>query len=264
MSVGDQDKRIVYLAVDKQKSFDKAMSLISGVFDGPMQSYMAGCKFNDALHASGWGGPDLIDEVISLCPGRTMFIDLKLMDVGDTIINTIRHYYGHAKLLVTVSVHCSAQAYQLLNKEFPELEIAVMGVPTDIKHEEFINRYGMVPFEAMEKWYGGLVSEYRSLTKDQIAYPNRYAISSIDMLEMLAEKFPVVNPVTPAIRDNWMKTQNQQRVVSSAQALIHGAKRLVIGNQLFNGNPEVGISAHESQRLTAVELETYFQSLVVA
>ena len=251
------DKRCVFMALDGQKSGTDALVLERGVMSGPMAPYIRGVKGNDLLHAP-WGGVRFLEAVLG--DELEAWPDMKLVDIRDTDLNTLRHYapLNFARCLVTVSVHSSVDVFVGLAQNFPDLGVIVFGVGTDIKAEEFAARYnGMTPAGAMEQWYGALVAEYRKVTGATEAFPTRYAISSYDMLGMFAEKFPGVGCITPGIRDEWMLKQGQKRTAGVYDALKAGAVAVVMGNQLYNGNPAAGVDARESQARTAVQIEKY-------
>ena len=246
------------MALDGLKSEEDALRLVNGVMTGPMAPYLRGVKANDLLHAP-WGG---VECLVRIRAGYDIeaFIDTKFVDIRDTDLHTLRHYepLGFARCLVTVSVHSSVDVFVGLAQNFPDLGVIAFGVGTDIKAKEFAARYnGMTPAVAMEQWYGALVAEYRKVTGATEAFPTRYAISSYDMLGMFREKFPGVGGITPGIRDEWMLKQGQKRTAGVYDALKAGAVAVVMGNQLYNGNPAAGVDAKESQARTAAQIEKY-------
>lgn len=271
------NRRCVFLAVDGQKDVETAKNLVAGVMGGPMGQFIAGTKFNDALHMKG-GGPTLVDSIYEEWPELefTVFPDLKAADVASTVVNTVKHYYrDDKKLLVTVSVHSDAGVFLKLQREFPPfntgerssagLQIAAMGVPTDMSVYDCKEMYSMCPRDAMEHWLGTKDRQFKRLAEKEYSESKdmhlaQYAISSFDMLSMVKEKFPWIKPVTPGIRDEWMlgNRGGQKRIVGIVDALRAGAFYVVLGNQLFKGDPAFAVSAEESQHRTAEVLEKYF------
>lgn len=261
-----RDTRCVFLAVDGVKCLDDALRLIESVARGPMEPFLAGIKFNDALHAK-WGGQALIDKIDFEWPGLIPFIDIKIPDVTSTDVNTLMHYRRREReFMATVSVHCSADAFLALRTKIPELKVAVMGVPTDMSIQDCVNTYGNFPSVVMEAWLTEREKQYTRLAEKVEKKPSgdhlaEYAISSFDMLEMFRRAFPWLKLVTPGIRDMWMlgNLAGQKRTTGCVDALEAGACYIVLGNQLFKGDPDNGISAEYSQILTADTLSSYFR-----
>jgi len=260
------DRRCVFLAVDGMKYLDDALRLIESVAKGPMEPFLAGIKLNDALHAK-WGGQALIDRLYSEWPHLILFADLKTFDVKSTVVNTLMHYRrDQRRLIVTVSVHCSADTFFALQAEIPELKVAVMGVPTDMSKRDCVNTYGGFPDVVMKVWLTEREEQYSLLAEKAEHRPNgdhlaSCAIASYDMIEMLKDSFPWLRLITPGIRDLWMlgNLAGQKRTAGCVDALEAGACYIVLGNQLTKGDPDNGISAEYSQILTADTLSSYFR-----
>jgi hypothetical protein len=258
-------KRCVFLAADKIKEWDQLDELMATAAEGPIGPYLAGVKLNDALQGiPGFSGSDTVQGIMDSFPRLThVFVDLKLADVMDTDVNTIRHFYepwgeeqDFPQIIATVSLHSAPKVFVGLANAFPQLHVAGMGVPTDWTAEQCVQRYGMPPFECMENWLRDLDETFPNL-KDapEGRHPVEYAIASAEMLEMMNDRFPWVSCITPGIRDEWMLKGNQERIGGVAYALATGAKFVVMGAQLTRGNPEAGIDAEESQKRTADLIE---------
>lgn len=169
------------------------------------------------------------------------------------------------EFIATVSIHCSADAFLALRTQIPELKVAVMGVPTDMSKQDCVNTYGGFPDTVMKGWLTEREEQYTRLAEKAEKKPNGdhlagYAISSFDMIGMYKESFPWLELITPGIRDKWMlrNTGAQKRITGSVDVLEAGARYIVLGNQLFKGNPADDISAADSQSLTADLLTGYF------
>lgn len=259
------DTRCVFLAVDGQSSLDSALSLIDGVVSGPMGLFIVGIKVNDALHAK-WGGQALVDKLYSEWLELNLFADIKIPDVTGTAINTLMHYRrAEREFIATVSIHCSADAFLALRTQIPELNVAVMGIPTDMSEQDCRDTYGGLPDFLMKVWLMEREKQYTRLAEKAEKKPNgdhlsEYAISSFDMLGMYQQSFPWLKLVTPGIYDRWMLANAgaQKRITGSVDALKAGASCIVMGSQLIKGNPKEGISANESQQRTADLLTAYF------
>ena len=260
----DELRRCVFLAVDGQPTHSAALGLVEGVMAGPMAPYTVGAKWNDALHAEGWGGAKIVGDTLTKFPELRGFLDIKGADVVDTIENILKRYknIGPERLLVTISVHSSVAVFKALAKNWPRLNVITMGVPTDIALEDFEARYGTTPAEAMKIWFRALTSQFRRDMGDNEVWPSRYVISSLDMLEMYREEFPGVRPIVPGIRDAWMLKGAQKRTAGTYDALKAGAEFLVMGSQLFKGNSDAGISAADSQARTADEIKRFIEGCI--
>ena len=253
--------RRTWLAVDGAEDFYGAQALIDAVAKGPMSPYMAGVKFNDGLHTP-WG-KTIVDYIYDEYPDLMPFIDFKGVDIESTMINTVKRYYRDAPLMATVSVHVAAETFITLRREFPKLQVAAMGIPTDMSKEQCVRRYGDTPANMMQLWYGNLCRE-TALAPHFVTNPTEYAIGSLDMIPMYLEHFAWLKPTVPGVRDHWMVNQTgdvQKRITGTKEALEAGAYYLVMGAQLFKGNPGKSISAAESQDFTSAEFASYFAGL---
>jgi len=249
----------VFLALDDQVNSAEALTLIGKVMNGPMSEYILGIKLNDALHAD-WGGPEFVEEILGTWPDLGVFLDMKLGDVVSTDVNTLKHYADLPmnRLWLTVSLASSTKCFWGLREAYPELWIIGMGVPTDIKVDECIEKHGAAPPEVMDRWINSLFK-----TKgDGVLPPVSAIIVSEDMLQIAKDKWIPLR-IMPGVRDQWMAKDHQERTTGVVAARSAGADLLVMGAQLLKGNPkaETPISALESQALTAAELDRYFKNL---
>ncbi len=244
----------VILAVDGTPSLGASMDLVEMTVGGPIGQYLAAVKLNDVLDSE--FGQLLVAEISGRYPNLSVFVDRKLADVSATCINVLDRYvtawYPQGRgFLATVSLHASPKTFLGITGEFPELEIIAMGVPTDWTPEQCFAHYGMTAPACMERWLNNLVQEVRKASGVDELRPCEMAIASYDMLSMMAESFPWATCITPGIRDEWMLKEHQERVTSTYEALVAGAKYLVMGSQLTKGNKERNISAEKSQEMTA-------------
>lgn len=266
-------QKCVFLAVDGKKDTGAVFAEIEKGVNGPIAPHLAGVKFNDILHLPD-KGKGLVKNFVGAYPHLKPFIpfiDLKAVDVWDTVANYMRKYYPACpELIVTLSIHCSVQVFNKMPAEFPLANVAVFVVGTDVTVDECIEMYEMEPAECALKWIG--VKE-RYFDKWRIegyaAYPDKpdhwpetigqehisaHAISSYEMLPMYRENFPWAGPIVPGIRDHWMLKGNQKRTAHTRAALQAGAQYLVLGGQATKGNPDAGIDPFESQRRTARQI----------
>ncbi|MEI6144307.1 MAG: hypothetical protein WCP91_01770 [Candidatus Berkelbacteria bacterium] len=265
-------EKCVFLAVDGKKDAGEVFAEIDKAVNGPILPHLAGVKFNDILHRADLG-EQLVKDFAARYPHLMPFIpfvDLKSVDVWDTFRNYLAIYYpAYPGLVVTVSIHSSAQVFNKTPLEFPEARVAVFCVGTDVTTDECIEMYGRKPDKCAKKWIGvkeGFYSKWRegypSLEKKEPGWPAIleqehlavHAISSAEMLPMYRKMFPWLGPVVPGVRDFWMLAGNQRRTALTKEALWNGAEYLVLGKQLTVGNKALGVDQLESQRRTARQI----------
>ena len=252
------DKRCIFLAVDGAVSRNQVYDTIGPVANGPVGSYLAGIKFNDALHIAGISGPALVGVILDVYPEMGVCLDLKLADVSATDENIMTHYAQCAKrLLATVSIHSSIGVFRMFHEKFPEIKLICMGVPTDISEKECLARYGSQPSELMVRWYSALSEQFQRAAgiNDR---PTDLAVMSYEMVPVMRSSFSGLDAFTPGIRDEWMRKDHQERTTGVRAALEAGVRYVVMGSQLTKGNPSGGVSAQESQERTAQEIEAFF------
>ena len=80
-----KDQRCVLMAVDRQKDIATVRHLIGSVMCGPMGPFIAGVKFNDALHMKR-GGHLLVDNIYEAWPNFMVFVDLELVCPASTAV----------------------------------------------------------------------------------------------------------------------------------------------------------------------------------
>ena len=256
------DTRCVFLALDNQPKQSEALDALRRIMDGPMEPYMFGVKANDLLHTNP-GGPEFVDKVLNHWPELNVFLDLKCGDVSATDVNILRHYCGLAenRLWATVSLASSANCFAMLRKEFPALKVIGMGVPTDMKEEECIEKHGGTPVEVIERWMSSVTERFMKITESEDPAVAAL-ITSNDTLGWALKNYDIPC-ILPGVRDRWMAKDHQERITTVVDALQNGADYLVMGAQLLVGNrkAEVPISGEQSQQRTADVLAAYFASL---
>lgn len=258
-------ERCVFLAVDGKANKKEVFDEIERAVTGPIAPNLAGVKFNDILHLAD-AGEQLIKDFVTWFPELVPFIpfiDLKAVDVWDTIMNYMKKYYEtYPGLLVTISIHCSMHVFNGMPQEFPEANAAAFCVGTDVTREHCFRKYDMYPEDCAKKWLGVVEEMYQenlvAIEAEGKTLPREHCvsnvISSFDMLDMYREFFPWAGPVVPGVRDHWMLKGNQERTAHSRGAIEKGAQFLVLGGQATRGNKDAGIDPRESQRRTARQI----------
>lgn len=254
----------LWLALDGQKTLDGALAKVDSVMRGPCGKYVLGVKGNDFLDNF---GPTGVAKIAEMYPRLSIFLDRKFNDVADTVRNILALYriMPLEQIHATVMVNSSIKVFRMIADDFPGLNPIIMGIPTDISEEECDVRYDCAPSEQYDDWLNGLYEAWAKMYKLDVA-PAQYAVSSFDTIDMLSGYG--LKPVTPGVRDKWMKGKeamgSQERTNGVYEMMSAGAWQLVIGGQLFKGNPAEGITAEESQSRTAERLDLFFAELAAA
>ncbi|MDD3284937.1 MAG: orotidine 5'-phosphate decarboxylase [Patescibacteria group bacterium] len=236
-----------------------------------VKDLIAYIKVNDALHSE--GGSSLLGKTISALDQNGMqdvkiFLDLKLADTVGTIKNTLAHYvlFGSRIGIVTISTSCSVDGICMAKKMLPDAKIVLVSLLTDISEEECKFRYNDSPGVKIVTDLFDIIGwckqkdKYISLPFDGVVcspFEVNFVKKSLNDASILSPKF-----IVPGIRDEWMVSNGdagqQQRYTGVYDALLNGADFVVMGAQLTKGNPEKGITAEKSIRMTIEKVQRYF------
>ena len=180
-------------------------------------------KVNSALRACGY---DLIDEIKER--GLKVFADLKLYDIGETLSTDAALLREFKPDFLTVSCVVGTKALMTLKTELPDTELLGVTVLTSISdaEAELIHRTPvnaavmMLAKLAATANLGGLIS----------------APAEATALREFVGTSMTIN--TPGIRPGWSivkgDDQNQNRVMTPADAIKAGADRIVVGRPIVN------------------------------
>lgn len=229
-------------------------------------------KLNDAIHNFDESGPNVIQEVRLLAQKLGIeifiFLDLKLFDVSATLTNVMKKYNleNIRPEILTISSNVAVETLIKLRRLLPNVKLAMVSALTDIGEEEFQARFGMSP---AVKIYNDLMNIRRLYDKREdkpTSEPFDLVVCSYHELEFLVTNLPPTYAyIIPGIRDKWMlkkKDEHQKRTAGVKDALDMGAYLVVMGAQLRDGNPEMGITPQESRRLTMEEIKKHFAEKV--
>ncbi|MFA6417469.1 MAG: orotidine 5'-phosphate decarboxylase / HUMPS family protein [Patescibacteria group bacterium] len=242
------------MGFDGVKSAQAILDSIAEAFAEPREivDYISYFKFNDALHLEGMKGENgTLAKVVSQYPDINIFWDLKFQDTNGTDKNILMKYVMFMRPgdLVTMSVVASLKAFREVRSLVPKgVKIAMVSVLTDTGRDECRMRRGMVPELAIFNDATNLLEFGKDLFDAVICSPKE--------LKLLKQNLPEYIEInTPGIRDYWMEAgqQSPDRIDGIKNALDAGADGLILGGQLFKGNPEKGISAAESRKLSIAE-----------
>ncbi len=178
-------------------------------------------KVNSALRACGY---DLIDEIHDC--GLRVFADLKLFDIGNTLTDDgVLLREAKPELLTTV---CAAgvAAMKALKAELPDTEVLGVTVLTSLTEKE--------AYEMFSAHIDVAVTRLTDLGEETgldgfICSPKEAAV-----LRSRISSTRTIN--TPGIRPAWTivegDDQNQERIMTPAQAIQAGADRIVVGRPI--------------------------------
>ena len=242
------------MGFDGVESAQAILDSIAEAFAEPSEivDYISYFKFNDALHLEGMKGENgVLAKIVSLYPDKYIFWDLKLPDTNGTDKNILLKYVPFMRPgdIVTVSSIASLRALRDVRKLIPAgVKIAIVSVLTDTARDECRMRRGAVPEMAILNDVMNLL-EYGNDLFDSVVCGSKE-------LKFMKQILPdCIETYIPAVRDYWMEVgqQSADRIDGVKNILDAGADNLILGGQLFKGNPERKISAAESRRLSIKE-----------
>lgn len=281
----DQRGRRIIASLDGYKTWEELVKAFLLLMNGPIGPYVRMVKLNDALDRFGgasaferlWNDAGVNSDVGAFADlkvtedmdnGLLAMADLKLEDVVFTNLNRIAPYAEFQRnAVVTVHMSCSLATWQQVPVNFPYLQTALMGVPTDIDPVECALRNdGRTPWEATDKQLEFICRPWTDAQNNE--QPARAPqppciIAGEDIIIPVLKKYPGIKPITPGIRDDWMKDKgDQKRTVGIYEALSRGIYGAVMATQLLKGykckdDPTQSISPEESQERTAAEIERW-------
>lgn len=178
-------------------------------------------KVNSALRACGYG---LISKIHD--EGLTVFADLKLFDIGETL-STDGGFLKEVKPeMLTVVCTAGITAMRALKTELPDTEVLGVTVLTSLTDADTQAMLGCSTEEAVMRFAQFAAdSEIDGL------------ISSAKEVEMLRSRFGLLFSLnTPAIRPTWAivtgDDQNPERIMTPTKAIKAGADRIVVGRPI--------------------------------
>lgn len=184
-------------------------------------------KVNSALRACGYG---LIDEIHNL--GLRVFADLKLFDIGETLITDgVLLREAKPELLTTVCV-AGVSAMKALKAELPHTEVLGVTVLTSLKEADTIDMF----YATVE----ASVMKFAMIAEDAGIDGLICAPTDVALIRSVVKRVMSYN--TPAIRPTWAivpgDDQNPDRIMTPAKAIAAGADRIVVGRPIVKAeNP---------------------------
>ena len=177
-----------------------------------------GVKLNADLRAWGEG---MIDEIHSL--GLRIFVDLKLDDIGATMERDGMYLSAFKPEVLTVMCFASSKALRTIKTVLPETKVVGVTVLTDI------------PASEISEMFECSVSDLAHRLAD---HANKAGLDGLVCSPHEAARlrtfFPEMTLVTPGVRDPAapVKNDDQQRMMTPAEAIAAGADCLVIGRPI--------------------------------
>ncbi|WP_425359301.1 orotidine-5'-phosphate decarboxylase [Aureimonas flava] len=175
------------------------------------------------------GGLPLVGELARM--GKKVFLDLKLLDIANTVEKGVESIAGLGAAMTTV--HAYPQAMRAAARAAQGTGLVVLGVTvlTSLADEDI-----------REAGYGGGVSDLVELRARQAAE------AGIGGIVASAQEAPLVRPllrpdmalVTPGIRPAGAQAGDQKRVVAPAEALRGGASHLVVARPIIAAPDRLG------------------------
>ncbi|PLX20579.1 hypothetical protein C0584_05025 [Candidatus Parcubacteria bacterium] len=257
-------KNVVIVPIDGKQSGSGILGTVHNLLQcETARSMISHFKINDGVNTPDMSGPMLISKIKAVIKAAEskagIFLDFKLADTSDTNWNTVKHFVdqGLPPDILTVRESLSTSGFLKLRTMLPDTKIALVSILTDTPEEECRRRNGMFPAVKLLNDITNIQAEYekrRNETSPKRAFD--MVVCSPLELDLLVRNFPYqYQYIVPGIRDSWMAAGQQARISGIAAALNHGATYCVAGSQMLKGAPNDGVSAEESRKLTALEIE---------
>lgn len=175
-------------------------------------------------------GPPLLREIQAL--GKSVFLDLKLHDIPNTVGEAVRMGVRHEAHMMTI--HASG-GYEMMAKaadvarsesekrRAPKPLLLGVTILTSLKNEE-LGSIGMIADTAAQ------VSRLAGLAKK--AGMDGVVCSAQEIEIVRKDAGPEFLIVTPGIRPAWAAAQDQKRIMTPAQAIAKGSDYLVVGRPI--------------------------------
>jgi orotidine-5'-phosphate decarboxylase len=214
-------KKRVIIALDVETK-DQGLSLVRDLDEA--QVFKVGLELFTAE------GPPLLEEIRAL--GKSVFLDLKLHDIPNTVAEAARIGVRHGATMMTIhtsgGADMMAKAAEVARGESekrgtPKPFLLGVTVLTSLKSED-LAAIGMVPDTTAQ------VLRLAALAKK--AGLDGVVCSAQEIEIVRREVGPAFLIVTPGIRPAWAAAQDQKRIMTPAEAIQKGSDYLVIGRPI--------------------------------
>ena len=215
-------KKKIFIAVDTNK-ISRAKKIIR---DTQTNKIKIGYKFGLEFFYSKEGR-----KFISRLKGQTIFLDLKLNDIPNTVVAAIKSLKNLKISYLTVHLSSGISALKALKKESKSIKIAGVTTLTSLNNKDL-----------KEIGYNKKVNE---LVKHQVKLAKK---AKLDAIVCSGHEIRLVKRVfkkeiiTPGIKIHNTKN-DQKRVMKAKDAFAAGSDWLVIGRSITNGNIKKNIQS---------------------
>lgn len=214
-------KNPVFVALDLDDK-EKALDIVSKTKD-----HVGGFKIGPRLVFR--FGTEIISEIAKSAP---VFLDFKFLDIPSTMDSAVRAAFEAGSTFVTVHATSGPEALKLLAKTEKELSqkrpfhIFAVTLLTSFSKETLPANYVDSSIE----------NQILALVEQSVECGINSFVCSPHELKTLKNKFPNFHFITPGIRSESDKADDQKRTATPKEALALGASALVIGRPIVQSN----------------------------
>ena len=220
-------KQPIFVAVDTN-NHKRASEIINAT-----KNYIYGAKFGLEFFCSK-GGREAIKKFKKKNKKIKIFIDLKLLDIPNTVYKAIKSLKDISPDYLTIHatgglemMRAAKKAQSETNKKMKILAVTIL---TSLSNKDLKQMGSNTKVETQVQ----KLAQTAKLAKIHGIVCSAHEITKV---KKVSKNFEIV---VPGIRIS-NKVQDQKRVMSPKQALKLGATRLVIGRDITKGNPKTNI-----------------------
>jgi len=139
------EEKAIILPFSGYHSKDELFSALQSLTKPEIKNLISHVLFNDAVHI---GGASFIECIYfelesNLNLGLKIFLDLKIFDVSEIMVNILKKYQSIPNLdILTVSSQCSISGIRKIRELLPSVKLAMVSIPSDITEKECSIRFG--------------------------------------------------------------------------------------------------------------------------
>lgn len=215
------EERLVIAADFNPRKIGGHAAVAAAVLDFATQLEGSGIyiKLNSVLRSYGY---ELIDQLHT--KGLKVFADLKLNDISNTLETDAELLAEHKPEIVTVMCSTGVSGMSVVQKILTKTEVLGVTVLTSFDDKDCKDVFACSSGEGVVR----LASLAQSAGLKGL-------VLSAKEISLVEKHFPrIFNFNTPGIRPEWslVDGDDQSRVLTPAQAIAHGADRIVIGRPI--------------------------------
>lgn len=173
------------------------------------------------------GGLDLIRELVA--EDKKIFLDMKLLDIGNTVEKGVASIAGLGANLTTI--HAYPQAMRAAVKARGNSGLALLGVTV------------LTSMDDHDLAESGYLQDAHALVEQRAVQARDSAMDGIVASPLEAERLRALIGdemllVTPGVRPSWSGADDQKRIATPRDAIRAGSDHLVVGRPVVAaGNP---------------------------